>query len=69
MGVVGEGNFGWGEGEDERQVNVAGAEKMRLNMVTHATREGSGCQTLESLTQCWGRGLLEISSMQSADLQ
>lgn len=31
---LGRGLLGWGAREDERQVSVAGTEKMRLNMVT-----------------------------------
>lgn len=31
---LGRGVWGWGKEENERQVSVAGAEKMRLSLVT-----------------------------------
>lgn len=48
--MVGEGGCRLREGENERQVSVAGAEKMSLSVVTHGAGERSRCQNLEGLT-------------------
>lgn len=67
--VAEEGGHGQGGGEAERQVSVAGAEKMRLNIVIRGIGERSGCQTLDGLTRhTVGPGLFEISTIQSPDL-
>lgn len=52
--MVGECGHGWEVGNGERQDSVAGAEKMRLSLVTHEAGEESRCQTLDGLTRHTG---------------
>ena len=49
VGMVGEGGCRLREAENERQINVARAEKMRSSMVIHGAGKGSRSWNLEHL--------------------